>query len=164
MSDLQADFDSHRIEGYIPHADNARLSVPLISHVDGNLWQGGCRDGVRLPIDFRYVFSLYPWERYELGAHTVRTEVRMYDALDQGFEQVDQIAREVVDCVRHGKTLVHCQAGLNRSGLITARALMLMGRTAADAISLLRSSRCDLVLCNRAFEAHLLGLDEQAAA
>jgi protein-tyrosine phosphatase len=46
---------------------------------------------------------------------------------------------------------VHCQAGLNRSGLITARALMLRGMSATDAIQLLRKRRDPAVLCNAVF-------------
>lgn len=164
----EADFASHHIEGYARAAREAgkdgHFSVPLISHIEGNLWTGGCRNGVALPDDFAYVVSLYPWERYNLGYATGRVEVRMYDAADQAMGQVDDIAQSVVKFVEQGKTLVHCQAGLNRSGLIAARALMLMGRTAAEAIALLREKRCDMVLCNEAFERWLLAFDREAAA
>lgn len=51
-----------------------------------------------------------------------------------------------------GPTLVHCQAGLNRSGLVTALALILDGMTPGEAIALLREKRCAAVLCNAAFD------------
>jgi protein-tyrosine phosphatase len=58
-----------------------------------------------------------------------------------------------------GKTLVHCQAGLNRSGLVAAVALMKLGRTADEAIKLLRDSRSPMVLCNDTFVSQLHQLD-----
>jgi protein-tyrosine phosphatase len=157
------DFTSHHIEGHahaaIERGWKSHFKVDLISHIEGNLWSGGCINGVRLPDDFAYVVSLYPWERYETGPFTTLVEVRMYDSADQAMDQVDEIAAKVVEYAAEGKTLVHCQAGLNRSGLIAARALMLMGHSAADAIALLRERRCPMVLCNEAFEAWLLALD-----
>lgn len=158
---LGPDFSRHRITGSVYHAPagvSPHIDVPLISHVGGNLWQGGCMGGVRLPDEFNYVLSLYPWEKYTLGAGTERDEVKMYDSLDQALGQVDEIAQRVVARLGDGPTLVHCQAGLNRSGLIAARTLMLLGETAEDAIASLRAARSPLVLCNSAFEEYLLGL------
>lgn len=132
---------------------------PLISHVEGNLWQGGFEIGVDLPDDFKYVVSLYKWYEYPLPEGCQRFTYTMYD--DNGAPDaiaVDQIAEVVVDCVAKGKTLVHCQAGLNRSGLVAARALTLMGDTPDAAIAKLRASRCDMVLCNQAFETWLRSL------
>jgi len=60
---------------------------------------------------------------------------------------------------KHGVTLVHCQAGINRSGLVTALALVEEGMKAVDAIALLRAKRSPAVLCNRAFEQWLLTRD-----
>lgn len=147
---------THPIQGHaraaIEKGEDGFFSMSLISHVEGNLWTGGCIGGVRLPDDFRNVISLYPWEQYVIGPGTVRHEVRMYDSLDQAFDQVDEIAQMVIAALKLGKLLVHCQAGLNRSGLITARALILMGRSADEAISLLREKRSPAVLCNQHFE------------
>lgn len=158
---LGEDFEAHRIVGYVPHAAarglDPNLDVPLISHVEGNLWQGGCLHGVRLPDQFRYVVSLYPWEKYALGPNTEREEIRMYDSLDQSFDQVDEIAQSVVGLTDLGPTLVHCQAGLNRSGLVAARALIYMGNSPAAAIGKLRAARSPIVLCNEAFENWLHG-------
>jgi protein-tyrosine phosphatase len=39
------------------------------------------------------------------------------------------------------RVLVHCTEGLNRSGVVVARALMAMGLTASDAIELVRRQR-----------------------
>lgn len=156
------EFESTRITGWVAHAINKginpNIDIPLVSHVEGNLWQGGCKHNIRLPDDFLYVVSLYPWEKYRIGLGTARWEYRMYDSLDQATEQVDEIAKHVVALCDAGKTLVHCQAGLNRSGLVTARALMFMGYSADDAIKKLRDGRCSLVLCNDTFEDYLKSL------
>lgn len=160
-----ADWRSHHIEGFAVAARDAgkdgRFSTALISHIEDNLWVGGCINGVRLDDDFQSVISLYKWERYELGPDTERHEFKMYDSGDTlPSEQLHEIADIVVAALdRGGKVLVHCQAGLNRSNLITALALMKRGRTAEEAIALLRDQRSPVVLCNEAFEAWLLNAD-----
>lgn len=138
---------------------NPHIDIPLFTQVKGNLWQGGCMQGVCLPDTFKYVFSLYPWEKYDLAPGTERVEFQLYDSLDQSTDEFEDIARQVHDAASKGKTLVHCQAGLNRSGAVAARVLMLDGMSAADALSLLREQRSPLVVCNKAFEDYLLGLD-----
>lgn len=160
LVELGDSFNEHRIVGYVPHAAhrgiNPNLNVPLITHVKDGLWQGGCMNYVTLPEGFDYVLSLYPWEQYTLPAGCQRDEIRMYDALDQTLDQIDELAEGVVERLNAGMTvLVHCQAGLNRSGLLTARVLTLMGLSGAEAIDLLRKQRSPLVLCNEAFENHI---------
>lgn len=159
---IETDFATHRIEGFARAASERKVpidgsfSVPLISHVEGNLWQGGCRNGAPLPEDFAYVVSLYPWERYALGPNTHRDEIRMYDAGQMpDLRQLHAIARKVNEYREKGKTLVHCQAGLNRSGLVAGLALVLGGMEPREAIALLRKQRCDMVLCNETFETWL---------
>lgn len=149
--DLAADFTSHHIEG-IAREGNVPFSVALITHVEGNLWQGGCIGGVRLPDDFEFVVSLYPWEKYELGSKTTRLEVELYDsAVIPDERQLHDVARIINAFRAKGKTLVHCQAGLNRSALTAGLALILEGMKPADAIALLREKRSPAVLCNKAF-------------
>ena len=62
--------------------------------------------------------------------------------------------------------LIHCQAGLNRSGLITALTLTrgfkgVEPMCPVNAIALLREKRCDAVLCNAAFFSYLVSLEEE---
>lgn len=149
------DFYGHRIQGQA-HQDqlNRYFDIPLASHVEGNLWQGGCVHGVRVPDEFVFVCSLYPWGQYDLGDGTHREEYKLYDSSQQGMEMVDAIAKRVAGWLKDGPVLVHCQAGLNRSGLVAARALMHGGKTADEAITLLRK-RSPVVLCNQAFETWL---------
>jgi len=137
------------------------LSTTLISHITGNLYQGGTVEGIELPRMFRHVITLYKWEQYLVGngldSYTV---VTAYDAdVVPLVPMLGGLAELAVSCIRSGPTLVACQAGLNRSGLVSALALIKMGRTARDAIALLREKRSPFVLCNPSFERWLLELD-----
>lgn len=147
-----------RMTGTTYHG-NIYFDVPYMSKIADNLWQGGCQNGLVLPTGISHLLSLYPWESYTVE-HRLRTrhEVKMYDSLDQATGQVDRWARWVNARRRTGPVLVHCQAGLNRSSLITCRALMLGGMTADEAISTVRSKRSPACLCNPAFEEYLRSL------
>lgn len=149
-----------RMRGTAIHG-NTFFDVPFISEILPGFYQGGCEDGLVLPEEIEHVVSLYKWERYKRHKN-VKTfrEVTMYDSLDgPDRDNVIELATLVNDCRKQGKTLVHCQAGLNRSGLVAATALMLEGRTAKEAVNLLRSSRSPAVLCNPVFEEWLLRLE-----
>jgi len=54
------------------------------------------------------------------------------------------------------RVLVRCQAGLNRSGLVTALILMKEGLTAQDAIDLIRTKRHEDALFNTSFANWLI--------
>lgn len=154
---VEVDPREQRFRG-IAHHGNTPFDVPFISHIDGNLWVGGCQQGLVLPAPILHIVSLYPWEQYAV-THDLRSAltVRMYDSVDQSIEQVEAIARWVNTCRADAPTLVHCQAGLNRSNLIAATALILDGMQPHEAILLLREKRSPAVLCNPAFQSHLLG-------
>lgn len=154
-----ADFTTHRIEGF-SREGNVRISVPLVTRLDDTLWQGGCINGVDLGGQFRHIVSLYPWERYNPGKELDSfLEVKM---LDEGsMPNIDKmyfVAEWVNQCRKSGPVLVHCQAGLNRSGLITGLALILDGMDPAAAIATMRERRCSAVLCNKVFENWLMSL------
>jgi hypothetical protein len=159
-----ADLASHHIEGYAAAVVNAgggwaeaHFDVPLISHVAGNLWVGGCKGGVELHPDFKHVVSLYQWESYAVVKGTTYQAFEMYDGdKEPDRDEVDPIAEQVVKHLNDGQTLVHCQAGLNRSNLIAARTLNMLGWDIQGAINLLRIKRSELVLCNKTFELGLL--------
>lgn len=150
----------YRSSGYVAQLHRSGLpsyfDTTLVSHVVDNLWQGGCTSGVNLGSDFSAVVSLYPWERYLLDEGVDRVEVKMYDS-PEGilFEDLVKASDAVLDGLKKGPTLVHCQAGLNRSGLVAAFTLMRLGYTAQDAIDLLRRSRDKFVLCNETFVKQL---------
>lgn len=164
--DQFADLGSHYIEGYAHEAvkagDVGHFHVPLISHITGNLYVGGCQDGVRISDDFVYVVSLYQHERYRTGPNTNHVDFRLIDgpALPEQA-LLDQAVGIVRTWLERGPVLVHCQAGLNRSNLIAALTLRELGYSSADAIALLREKRSPVVLCNRTFASYLLSLDSQ---
>jgi len=54
------------------------------------------------------------------------------------------------------KVLIRCQAGINRSGLVTALVLIREGHSPEDAIRLIRDNRCEAALSNSHFEEYLL--------
>jgi protein-tyrosine phosphatase len=60
------------------------------------------------------------------------------------------------------KVLIRCQAGWNRSGLITALVLIKDGMDPAAAIDLIRERRSPSALCNRSFAAWLVEQGETA--
>lgn len=148
---------------------NTPFDMPFMTEVSHNLWHGGIERGLNLPHFIRHIVSLYPWEQYPIKNHNrvlSRVIVEMHDAIDQGFEQIDVLAAWVNVCRETGPVLVHCQAGLNRSSLVVAKALILSGeaRDGVDAVGLLRAERSPAVLCNPAFEAWVLAHEGQAAA
>ena len=51
--------------------------------------------------------------------------------------------------------LVHCQAGLNRSGLVVALVLVALNWTADAAIEQIRATRDEYALCNEEFEQYI---------
>lgn len=159
FEDLSADLDSHPIEGWLHTGE--RLSVPLISHIVDNLYVGGCVNGVDLDDYFTRIVSLYKWERYSYNtAKTELYEFTMYDSDGVDVETVElAVDAAVVALNEGGNVLIHCQAGINRSNLVAARALMkVKGITADAAIALLRAGRSQLVLANRTFENYLRSL------
>ncbi|MET1065442.1 MAG: dual specificity protein phosphatase family protein [Arthrobacter sp.] len=153
--EIQFDPTVQRMSGISKHG-LMPFDVPFVSEIVANLWQGGCEAGLILPAFVKHLVSLYPWESYVV-AHPISSLllVSMYDSEDQGFAQVDAIAHWVNVCRADGPTLVHCQAGLNRSALVVARALILDGMPNAEAIRLVRERRSPACLCNPSFERWL---------
>lgn len=153
---MKFDPREQRMFGTARHG-NTPFNVPYISQIDECFWQGGCSNGLILPENIEHLISLYQWEEYTV-AHGLKSKlvVEMYDSLDQSMSQVYALADWINSCRQDGPTLVHCQAGLNRSGLVAATALIREGLDPQDAIDLLREKRSPAVLCNTAFVDWLL--------
>ncbi len=152
--DQLADLTTHHIEG-IAREGNTAFSVALFSQIDGNLWSGGCPRDVA-PAHFQFIFCLYKWEPYRIHDHQVHMTLTMFDHGEVPDRTLLNALADMVNLARAtGPTLVHCQAGLNRSGLVAALALIRGGMQPEAAISKLRQQRCDAVLCNRAFDGWL---------
>lgn len=164
--DLATDPTKLTMSGIARHG-NTPFECTIISHVDGNLWQGGCEGGLTLPENIVHVVSLYPWERFAPHPHGDVKTTLYITAYDSDPEHIapmlDHISDWVIRCMNDGPTLVHCQAGLNRSSLVAALVLMKQGRTAANAISLLREKRSPAVLCNQSFVRWLMNVKPEEA-
>ena len=92
-----------------------------------------------------------------------------------GFDDDDLNSNDLVRVLRAARlayhrwvdgdtVLVRCQAGLNRSGLVTAMVLIQAGLGASQAIGLIRARRGPATLFNRSFVGWLLEHGEEAAA
>jgi len=67
------------------------------------------------------------------------------------------LAELIANFVDFGENvLVHCDAGLNRSGMVCALVLIELNFKPQDAINLLRKQRCNEVLYNGAFRKYIM--------
>lgn len=144
-----------RFAGVAYHG-NTPFDTTVISHIEGNLYTGGHHSNLLLPSHIENVVSMYRWGRWKT-VEDLKTflEVEMFDALDENFDYIDAIAEWAAERVENGPTLIHCQAGLNRSSLVAAVTLQKLGHPIEEAIALLRERRSPAVLCNSAFEEWL---------
>jgi protein-tyrosine phosphatase len=83
-----------------------------------------------------------------------------HDKVDIDAHDLDHVVQSAHADWQAGKrVLIRCQAGWNRSGLITALVLMREGYRSAEAIELIRQMRSENALCNRSFEQFLRDKD-----
>lgn len=136
------------------------VEVPVISQINDQLWMGGCPTFPPDGFGIQAIVDLYGYGAYPFTGP--RLEAFFLDAEEVPEDTVAQAAAWIADMIGAGKTvLVHCQAGLNRSGLVTAYHLMENeGMSADEAIGLLREKRDRWVLCNPVFEAWLREVGE----
>lgn len=140
-------------------------AMALWSEVLPGLWQGGTditedlhygARGAESKItkkDFDTVITLYgrampaDWHVKELRLPIYDSDMRDFDP-----EELFDLVRTAHEEWKSGKrVLIRCQAGWNRSGLITALVLMREGYTAKKAVSLIREKRSPSALCNQHF-------------
>lgn len=146
------------------------------SEILPGLFQGGTEDddviyfghGDRYAdaVAYDVIITLYasaqpaPW-----GVEEVR-----YGFLDAGLDGADtgrviRLARAAFDRWLAGDTvLIRCQAGLNRSGLVTALVLIMAGLSPAQAIFRIRERRSPAALFNQDFVTWLLTSAQAAVA
>ena len=143
----------------IAYHGHTPFDTTLISQIQPGLYLGGVKQRVHLPVQIEYVVSLYPSEAYTThdGVRGVLSLALMDAELDADALEQFQLAADVVnEFWRLGPTLVHCQAGLNRSSFVLCLALLQHGYSAEDAIELVREKRSPACLCNPHFEQYLL--------
>lgn len=137
------------------------------SEVLPNLWQGGTEDeDMFVQFDkpmitkehFDSVFTLYSWANpTDWFVKETRLGFHDSDSLTVQPKELYDLASQAHKDWKDGKrVLIRCQAGLNRSGLITALVLIKEGYSPSQAITLLRATRSDYVLINPHFEKWLL--------
>lgn len=167
--DLGGDLDLsdprvRRLDAWSNHG-NFRLRMPFMTEVAHNLWHGGVEAGLVLPEFVEFKLSLYRWEDYTIN-HELKESltVTMHDSIDQDLSEVHDLAAWVNERRAIGPVFVHCQAGLNRSSLVVAAALVANGdvKDGSDAIDLIRERRDPACLCNPAFESWVRTLGVEA--
>ena len=140
----------------------------LYSEILPGLWQGGTHDFDTLEFPKQYpiwnqeklfdsVATLYA-VAHPVGWGVAERRFGFPDsALDEkSLPEIHAIADWVHDEWKSGKkVLVRCQAGWNRSGIITALALIKDGYKPKDAIDLIRARRSPHALCNADFVRYL---------
>jgi protein-tyrosine phosphatase len=109
-------------------------------------------------LPFDSIVTMYAWARpadwkvqeYRYGIPDARISdmdlSRLRQTVNWGFKQWK----------KGDRVLVRCQAGLNRSGLVTALILMKSGLSAEDAINTIRKNRADIALFNEHYVRWLM--------
>lgn len=78
--------------------------------------------------------------------------VPMVDGPEVPATEIRLLAAEIASALREGaEVLVHCDAGLNRSGVVVGRTLLELGVPVEEAISSIRAARGSSALCNHWF-------------
>jgi protein-tyrosine phosphatase len=108
-------------------------------------------------LHFDTVATLYA---YALPVDWYVKEIRLgfydHDQVDLDQRDIDQAVSSIYSDWKAGKrVLIRCQAGWNRSGLITGLVLMREGYSANEAIELIRNRRSLNAICNQTFEQYL---------
>ena len=152
------------------HDDNKTLWSEILP----NLWQGGTDDydvmSMGRPVSenpfitkvhFDTVVTLYASARpVDWFVREIRYGFWDHDMKDFNSEDLFDIVRVAHTDWKNGRrVLIRCQAGWNRSGLITALVLIREGYSARDAIDMQRKRRSEWVLCNEHFERWLLDVN-----
>jgi len=137
------------------YSDEVELGIVAAKHeIIPNLWLGSHPSSIH---DMKYVFALNGRPTY----HVAIGQMVVCQPFDDAeympkIEMIHTLAKMVLDCIKKGPTLVHCTAGINRSALIVALALIYQGKKPLDAIALIRSTRSEICLSNKTFERWLL--------
>ncbi len=151
----------------LPHQD-------LYSELLPGLWQGGTHDFDTL--EFPKEYPIWKSEKqfdsvatlYAI-AHPVGWGIseRRYGFPDselsaQDIPEIHNIAEWAFEQWTSGKkVLIRCQAGLNRSGLLTALVLLREGHSPKQAIELIREKRSEWALCNSDYVTYIESLGEK---
>lgn len=124
------------------------------NEIRSNLYLGGIPQDIS---PFKYVFALNGRPTYHIpyGRMVI---VRPFNDADEIPDEnmLYDLAMMVLKYSGKGPTLVHCAAGINRSSMVLALALIIDGMTPESAIALIREKRSKMCLSNQTFENWLL--------
>jgi protein-tyrosine phosphatase len=152
--DPQLQFLEDMREDGVAYWGNTPFACPIVSHIEDNLWVGGSYPSP-LPKTFRCVVNLYGREAYGHQRDVLAIDAPIPDGEIESEDFLYGLAAVVNTMRSIGPTLVHCQAGLNRSALVVGLTLVRAGRSPDEVITLMRERRSPAVLCNPHFEAWL---------
>jgi protein-tyrosine phosphatase len=141
----------------------------LFSMIAPNLYQGGTDDldVIHLPVTnnrkrtdlpFDAIVTMYAWARpADWNVQEFRYGVPDASISDLDLQRLKQAVEFGYDRWKAGdRVLIRCQAGLNRSGLVTALILIKDGMSPERAIELIRECRGEDALFNQNFADWLL--------
>jgi protein-tyrosine phosphatase len=137
---------------------------PLFSEILPNLFMGGTDDDdvIHIPariynrnnaLPFDAIVTMYEFARPAFGG----VQEFRYAVPDASIFEIDlERLRDAVEFAHArwkagDRVLIRCQAGLNRSGLVTALLLIKEGHAPHEAIDLIRMKRSQDALCNMDF-------------
>jgi protein-tyrosine phosphatase len=136
--------------------------IVLVNNEDkitDNLWVGGN------PVDvmkYNYIVAVNKTPTYHIPNGAMAIVYPFDDAAWMpDLNKLHELAETVNRFSSMGPTLVHCSAGLNRSALVVALALIKRGMTPGDAIALIRSKRGSDALHNKTFTEWLMALSTE---
>jgi protein-tyrosine phosphatase len=113
--------------------------------------------------EFELVISLFTRDGHgpDPGVEHVVFEIPDAELVPVQLDGAHRLGAIAADAVQQRRTtLVRCHSGYNRSALVVAQALIDLGMSTQDAITLIRARRSPLVLNNELFVAYLdTGLD-----
>jgi hypothetical protein len=141
----------------------------LYSEIAPNLFMGGTADEdvihqavaynkARTDLPFDAIITMYAWA----NPADWRVQEFRYGIYDSAIADIDlDRLKQVVEFgynrwLSGDRVLVRCQAGLNRSGLVTALIMMSTGLDAETAIEQIRKNRADIALFNNNYVEWLM--------
>jgi protein-tyrosine phosphatase len=149
----------------------------LYSEIAPNLFMGGTADEdvihqavaynkARTDLPFNAIITMYAWA----NPADWRVQEFRYGIYDSAIADID--LDRLKQAVEFGynrwlsgdRVLVRCQAGLNRSGLVTALIMMSTGLDAETAIEQIRKNRADIALFNNNYVEWLMSEGAQFLA
>ena len=146
-----------------------QLPKELYSEILPNLFMGGTHDEDvifnqskdELKVtdkDFNSVITMYSWAQpTDWGVQEMRYGIPDSEIHHANLTKLFEVALWGFKRWQQGdKLLVRCQAGLNRSGLITTLILMMIGYSAENSINLLRVKRSPVALFNKNYVSWIL--------